>query len=62
LAHIVRRHTIGRAQDLYNDLIANIENGHHYEDSKEFARDNELLALLANWISVETARETQVDE
>ena len=62
MAYIARRRTSGVAQELYNDLLANLANRQHYKDFSEFTRDEELLTMLASWLMTETKREAQMDE
>jgi len=57
MAHIVRRRTVGRAQDLYNDLIENLYNHKDYNDKEECKRDDKLAVLLASWLLAESKRE-----
>ena len=57
MAHIVRRRTVGRAQDLYNDLIENLYNHKDYDDNEECKRDDKLAVLLADWLLAESKRE-----
>ena len=62
MAYVVRKRTSGIAQELYNDLVANLANLSQYEDYCEFERDNELAAMLAAWLMLENENETPVDE
>lgn len=62
MAYVTRRRTSGIAQELYNDLLANLSNLSHYKNLAEFERDNELSITLAAWLMTENEHEAQVDE
>lgn len=57
MAHIARRRTVGRAQDLYNDLLENLYNHKDYTDKEECKRDDKLAVLLHGWLLAEMKRE-----
>ena len=64
MAFVVRRVTIGKARELYNDLLANLNNVGNYDSSAEYISDLELFNLMSNWIRLEEKREadeTEVD-
>jgi hypothetical protein len=58
MAFVVRRVTIGKARELYNDLLANLSNVGNYDSSAEYVNDLELFTLMSNWIRLEEMRET----
>ena len=62
MARIVRRRTVGRAQDLYNDLTENLAHVDDYASVPERERDSRLAVLLSKWLLAEIKREAQVDE
>ena len=62
MSYVVRKRTSGVAQELYNDLIANLANLQYYTDYSEFERDNELTAMLAAWLMWESEHAPKMDE
>jgi len=60
MSYIVHRQTVGLAQDVYNDLLANMSNLRSYEDIHEYSRDMELFALLGAWLRVELQEEDEL--
>lgn len=61
MSYIVRRQTLGLAQDVYNDLITNMAHVENYEDPIEFERDLQLFALLGAWLRQEKLEEANRD-
>lgn len=53
MSYIVRRQTVGKAEDLHADLLQNLANPQHYEDLDEYNTDLELFVILNNWIRQE---------
>jgi len=61
MAYMVRRRTVGRAQDLLNDLTANRANAQFYKDVGEALADLVLYKVLSCWLDLERNNETKVD-
>lgn len=60
MARIVRRRTVGRAQDLYNDLVENLAHTDDYASLPECERDTQLAGILSKWLLAENAREAKM--
>jgi len=53
MSFVVRRVTLGKAQELFNDLLANLANVHDYEDSADYVNDLDVFNVLSNWLRIE---------